>query len=169
MAALMPEARCVVLLRDPIERAISWMLHLKRLQGLSGDLESLLSKELMAMADLEPDALMDQGNIFTRGLQDSCYDRALQHWLQYFPGEQVLLISSERLFSNPAEELAAVLAFLGLPEDVCALMPNWQHLNRNPRPAIQISADLRRELFSFFSRHSQRALSRFQDQVVPLF
>ncbi len=163
MAALMPQGRCIVLLRDPIERAISWIRHLQRLQGLSGDLENLLRRELTAMADLDTSALMAQDKLFTRGLHDSCYDLALQRWMQHFPAEQVLLVSSERLFSNPAVELAAVLAFLDLPEDVDLLMPHWGHLNRNPRPSSPLSAELRCDLESFFRGHSQEALSRFQD------
>ena len=169
MAALMPKGKCVLLLRDPIERAISWIRHLQRLQGLSADVESLLRRELTAMADLEPHELFAQDQVFTRGLLDSCYDQPLDRWLQNFPAEQVLLVSSEKLFCNPEQELAAVLAFLGLPEDVSALMPNWRPLNVNPRPAISISADLRSALESFFRRHSEGSLSRFQDQAVPLF
>ena len=44
IAALMPDARMVVLL-DPLSRAISWLQHLRRLEGVEGTIEHWLQLE----------------------------------------------------------------------------------------------------------------------------
>ena len=44
----------------------------------------------------------------------SIYDVLLKWWLQYFPLDQFLFLTSEDLMANPAKELQKVERFLGL-------------------------------------------------------
>ncbi|CAN5578884.1 sulfotransferase [soil metagenome] len=86
-----PEARIVVLLRDPVERYRSGMLHTD---------------------DMERRALgrQDAVGAFGRGL----YAQQLRRVFAAFPREQVLLLQYERCRIDPAGELARTFRFLGL-------------------------------------------------------
>lgn len=119
-AATVPDARIVVLLRDPVERAHSQYRHMRRL-----GLEPLTSfKEALAA---EPDRLAgalerlknEEGPLpakvhrysyLTRGR----YAEQLERWLSCYPAERVFLVQSEDLFARTHETFQAVLAFLGL-------------------------------------------------------
>ena len=43
------------------------------------------------------------------------YAEQLEAWLEYFRREQLLILRSEDLFSEPAKTVGSVLDFLGLP------------------------------------------------------
>ena len=85
-----PEARILVLLRDPVERFASGLAHARPGQG-----------------DVVHGATADAA---VRGY----YHHALQGWLRYFPPEQLLLLQYERCVAEPQGQLARTYAFLGL-------------------------------------------------------
>ncbi|KAJ8390707.1 hypothetical protein AAFF_G00100870 [Aldrovandia affinis] len=102
--AMSPETRLIVVVRDPVTRAIS-------------DYTQTLSKK--------PDIPTFESLTFknrTTGLIDTSwsavqigiYAKHLDNWLQYFPMRQILFVSGERLISDPAGELGRVQDFLGL-------------------------------------------------------
>ncbi|QNG27851.1 sulfotransferase domain-containing protein [Synechococcus sp. HK01-R] len=127
---LMPKVRCIVLLRDPWERALSWLNHLQRLEGLDHDPIALLEQELQAIEHHTPASLSGiHQQLWSRALQDSCYDAALRRWDAVLPQEQLLLVSSERLFAHPEDELNRILTFLQRPTDSRDLMPHWRACN----------------------------------------
>jgi hypothetical protein len=85
-----PEARLLVMLRDPVERYVSGVAHVRR----EGDpITNLVANE--------------QG---LRGL----YHQTLRHWLRWFPADQVLVLQYERCVAAPLDQLARTWAFLGL-------------------------------------------------------
>nr|XP_057934217.1 heparan sulfate glucosamine 3-O-sulfotransferase 3B1b [Doryrhamphus excisus] len=102
--AMSRDTKLIVVVRDPVTRAIS-------------DYTQTLSKK--------PDIPSFQSLTFknrTTGLIDTSwsaiqigiYAKHLDNWLQYFPVEQILFVSGERLISDPAGELGRVQDFLGL-------------------------------------------------------
>jgi hypothetical protein len=86
-----PDARLLVLLRDPIERYRSGLTHSA---GLSR----------------EPLRRTDAIGGFVRGL----YARQLEALWRHFPRDQVLVLQYERCLERPQEELARTFAFLRL-------------------------------------------------------
>ena len=84
-----PEARVLVLLRDPVERYIS---------GVGLQSETRRSGAASASA------------AFRLGL----YGSQLEHLLRSFPSEQVLVLQFERCVKDPATELGRTYEFLGL-------------------------------------------------------
>ena len=154
IARLFPKLRCIVLLRNPIDRAISWILHLRRFEGLKGDVESLLRHELNCLEAVSEDELKSLATFGTGAFQGSCYDAPRNLWRQNIPARQLLFVQSESLFRQPAQQLAVVLKFLGLDEDVEPLFSKWRHLNRNSAPGEMISSCLRTDLECFFAKHS---------------
>ena len=159
IAALMPEARMVVLLRNPIDRAISWIEHLRRLEGLEGSTEHWLQLELQELELLTPAELASKPRIGTGALQDSCYDLHLQRWLKHLPHNPPLLLSSDLLFQQPEVELSRLLEFLGQPSNPTPWLEHWKPLNTSPIPPPPIPTQLVNRLDAFFSNHCEQSLT----------
>ena len=159
LAALMPSARLVVLLRDPLKRAISWVQHLQRLEGLKGSVEHWLEQELNQLEALSPSELAQHPRLGTGALPDSCYDLHLQRWAEHLPDNPPLLIASERLFTDPAPELQRVLKFIGSSQAAEPWLEQWRPFNVNPHQAASVAEPLSTRLKTFLALHTQRSLT----------
>ncbi len=108
-AALLPDVRLLVLLRDPVERAFSHWKHKS-----SAGVERLTVAEALAAerGDRPPDNTAGAVGLpyVSRGL----YADQLGRWLEHFPREQLLVQTSESLFLRPQPTYGRVLDFLGL-------------------------------------------------------
>jgi hypothetical protein len=118
-----PEARLMVLLRNPVDRAYSHYL-LERARG-----DELL--EFSAALDAEPHRLEDEE---ARLLHDPTYRSAahqhysyaargdyapqLERWFEFFPREQILVVRSEDLYQRSAETYARVARYLGIEPEI---------------------------------------------------
>lgn len=159
VAALIPQARLVVLLRDPVSRAVSWVQHLQRLEGLEGSVDYWLEQELQQLEVLSPEQLAVQPRTGTGALQDSCYDLHLARWKQALPNNPPLLLSSDQLFSNPEPPLTRLLLHLGLKRSAHPWLQHWQPRNVNPSAPAPLPPQLRQRLAAFLQRHAQRTLT----------
>ena len=117
--ALLPHARLIVLLRDPVERALSQYFHSRRLGLESLPLEQALAAEPgrleMASAALRATDGRHQSHQEHSYLSRSRYELQLPVWEMLYPAAQLLMLRSEDLFLHPAEIWARVLEFLTLP------------------------------------------------------
>jgi hypothetical protein len=118
-ARLLPEAKIVVLLRDPVQRAFSHYRHMVRLGFESLAFEDALDAESSRLApDIEAmkrDPLhwcrpFLHFSYVARGL----YAQQLARWFDAFPRERFLLIKSEDFYAAPAQHYQEVVSFLGL-------------------------------------------------------
>jgi hypothetical protein len=94
MHRLIPEARLIYLVRDPIERAVSSYLH-----GLH------MGTEERPIAD----ALDDPDGWY---VWRSCYFAQLERYLPYFPQEHILVVAQEDLLRRRLETMKRIFAFL---------------------------------------------------------
>ena len=99
MAGLIPDARLIYLVRDPVERTISHYFH-DRVEGI----EKRPIVEAFACLG---------GNSY---LGPSLYHFQLRQYLRYFPRDQILLITCDDLLHNRAASLRRVFSFLGVDE-----------------------------------------------------
>jgi len=128
-ARLVPGARVVVLLRDPVERAASHYRHMVRVGFEELPLEEAIEREPERLAGDLARLRQDPGHdprsflrhsYVTRGL----YAEQLARWFECFPSDRVLIIESAELFSSPERAFGAVVAFLGLPPWTPRRFPN---------------------------------------------
>lgn len=115
-AALVPGARLVALLRNPIDRAHSHVRHQMRRGKESRSIEEALAAELDAP---DPGRLWGEGAVegpWLSYLNRGKYIDQLLNWEAHFPREQILVVASEDLFQEPRQVYARVLRHLGLPE-----------------------------------------------------
>jgi hypothetical protein len=114
--ALLPEAKILVLLRDPVDRAVSHYWHLVESRRAVHTLE-----ETLAYA---PENLLVRGH----------YREQLERYLRVFPREQVKVLFFERFVRDVQGTVDEVCAFLGLDESVdTASVPTWSNRTAYPR------------------------------------
>ncbi|XP_029553626.1 heparan sulfate glucosamine 3-O-sulfotransferase 3B1 [Salmo trutta] len=98
------DTKLIVVVRDPITRAISDYTQTLSKNPDIPTFESLTFKNRTT-------GLIDTS---WSAIQIGIYAKHLDNWLQYFPMGQILFVSGERLISDPAGELGRVQDFLGL-------------------------------------------------------
>ena len=119
VAACLPDARFVVLLRNPVDRAYSHYQHErdKGAETLSFE-EALEAEPARLEGELERQA--SEEDYFSYNLRHFAYRprglyvEQLERWLAFFPIERFLILQSEKLFSDPQPVLRKVLEFLEL-------------------------------------------------------
>lgn len=164
-AAALPDARIVVLLRDPVERAHSGFKHMTR-YGLEDrtfeeaiDAEPAVVEAELPRIAADPDyrALPYRRHAY---LRRGHYAEQLRPWLERFDPSRVLIMESEELFDDEAAAFAKVVAFLGLRSWVPAEFRNHSNLAPVPVPS-RIDPATRARLEDYF-----RPLNAELEQLV---
>jgi len=144
-AALMPEARLIVLLREPLRRALSWFQHRQRLLGAGEQAEALISAELHDLERLSPGQRAELGWRAPNCLAGSLYVDQMKRWLRCYEQHQILVLRFEDLVIDPAATCQRVGRFLGLPQrelTVEARQTLGQAWNVAPEPYPPLSSQL---------------------------
>jgi hypothetical protein len=161
---LIPNARIIILLRDPVHRAYSHYYHEVRLGNeclsfenaiaaepsrIAGEAERLRSEPFYQSFGYQHFSYLERGN----------YSDQIRQWLNHFRPDQFLVLSSEQFFENPANEYRRVLRFLGLPAWELPSYPA-EHVGRYPpMPAhirdrlVEYYAGYNRTLRSYLNSH----------------
>ena len=150
-----PKIKLIVILRNPVTRAISHYFFNKRLNFTKKrrSLEETMLSELRILQGREnPTQVNEQYWQTEEGyLFFSLYFYFLKKWTTIFPREQFLIIRSEDLYSQTAQTMQQVHNFLGIPDYPLADYPKY---NIGSYP--QVSSELRQKLADFFRPHNQK-------------
>jgi hypothetical protein len=111
---LLPHAKLIVMLRNPIDRALSQQNHDLRKQRQKPPLLARCLEDINRRKQGQRASLSD---VFARGL----YHEQLQRLLKHFPRDQIKVVISERYRKDPFAELCEIRNFLGLT--ITAPMP----------------------------------------------
>ncbi len=95
-----PEAKLIVLMRDPVERYISNLGLLKRAGALKGEVGA--------------GELGTREHRVVEAMDRSRYATQLAWWLEHFPREQLLLLQYEACVADTQAQLDRTYEFLGL-------------------------------------------------------
>jgi hypothetical protein len=152
-AELVPEAKLLVLLRDPVTRAWSHYRHMVRLGLEPLSFQDAIEEEPVRLAGEVARLVSDPGYDAVRHrrysyLARGAYAEQLQRWLGHFPPDRILVLRSEALFDEPARCYRAVLEFLGLPQWAPPSFP--VHTKQSPLPR-GMPAETRRRLEEHFA------------------
>ncbi len=156
-----PEARLIVILRDPVERAFSHYRHMVRIGVEPLGFEEAIAAESRRLApglDLlsegrDPDRAYRRYSYVARGH----YARQLDRWCTVFPRQQLLLLRSEEMFGAPASTVSRCLEFMGA--DDTSLPDDFEISNRG-RPG-QMSERAREDLARLFSAPNRDLATRY--------
>lgn len=120
---LVPHARLILLLRDPVDRAHSNWTHL-----WNAGLES--EADFLAACRAEPQRRAAGWAAFWHYVDLGRYGRQIEHLYRVFPREQVLLLRYRDLKDEPARTLDTVCAFLGVRTGLLDAIPK-ENVNRH--------------------------------------
>jgi len=153
---VLPRVKLVALLRDPVDRAHSHYHHQvsKGREPLS--LEEALAKEAERLEGETARLVADERyysynhrrySYLARGI----YVDQLKAWLDLFAREQILIIKSEDLSTDPDGIMRQVCDFLSVP---VWSMPAYPKYHRTDYPAMEVR--VRRQLVEYFRPHNRR-------------
>lgn len=120
LAAVVPQARIIILLRDPVARAYSHYRHNVRMgeetlsfpEALEREERILPEETVKLVADPTYRSVAHQLYSYrARGR----YAEQIARFLEHFPQEQLLILRSEDLFADPQRVYTQTLGFLDLP------------------------------------------------------
>jgi hypothetical protein len=127
--ALLPGARLIVILRDPVERAHSNWTHL-----WSAGLDPV--DDFVAACAEEERRIAAGWADFWHYTALGRYGEQLEQLYSVFPREQVLVFRYRALVESPARVLDRICAFLGVPEGVLTEVPR-ENVTAHPRRSLR--------------------------------
>jgi hypothetical protein len=164
-AKLLPAAKLIAVLRNPVDRALSHYQHEVRGGRESLSFVEAIDQEAERLAG-EEERLANEPGYYSwnhhrysytrRGL----YLRQLLRWMRHFPRSQLLVLQSEALFRNPAETMATVHRFLGLSDH---RLDRYEDTFQQGKYNRDMPEELRRRLQEYFEPHN-RELYRWLGQ-----
>jgi hypothetical protein len=119
-AALVPAARLLVLVRDPVERAWSHYRHEVAAGREPLDFAAALDAEPMRLAGADDDLRRGVDSAAARSHRRHSYAgrgryaEQLSAWLDHYPREQVHVMLAEELFATPSPVWRSAVEFVGL-------------------------------------------------------
>lgn len=146
-----PDAKLIVVLRDPVERAISQYFHEVRMGRERLPIEEAMLREDERLAHARACGAAGHETLLHASYKArSRYAEQLGEWLAHFPQDQILILWTRDLANAPEQTMERTFGFLGLS------MPDrpleFAVRNAAPRPA-EVPEGVRAHLRRHFAPH----------------
>ncbi len=143
-----PNTKLIVILRNPIKRAISHYHFDTRLFGRKNNLELIINREINNLKKAEDIKKFIDGKsgIISTGL----YIYFLEQWMSLFPKEQFLILKTEDLAKNTTTTMNRVFDFLGLADYQIEQFPR-----KNSGTYDSLDDELQNKLSEFYKPYNQ--------------
>jgi hypothetical protein len=155
-ASVVPDARILAVLRDPVSRAYSnYCDRVAAGHETLASFEEALGAEHIRRTQVDDERLLHDPGYYSYEhdhhtyLARGRYLEQLQRWLREFPREQVLVLCAEEMYADPAGTFAQVQRFLGL--EPC---PHIDLRCYNGRTKPPLSDHTRRSLAAYYRPHN---------------
>jgi hypothetical protein len=155
-AAVTPDAKFILLMRNPVDRAFSHWKQGKRFAFEPLDFETAISVEA-ARLDGEAERLTRDRYYYSYNHQQYSYlargryVEQIENWLHIFPRERFLFIQSEAIFSDPSRYFSEITNFLGIDNVVVNnFAVRFEGIDG------QLDHGIRSRLFNYFSPYNAR-------------
>jgi hypothetical protein len=144
IAAFNPNAKIIIMLRDPVDRALSQYKQYLEFQ----------------LAEAQ-EHMFDEGIESLNFVQDSFYEPYVAHFLQRFPPGNVMLVSFEHFCASQQDAMRHIFRFLGLiPMAIAAD-------KKLSQTSVQVSEGIREKLEQFFATRRGK-VARLIEQFRPI-
>lgn len=138
-----PEARFVILLRNPVDRTFSdYHMHVRRDARETRPLEQALDDELAGRCPIYRLRYLEQG----------IYEPGVRAWMERFGRERFLVLSAEDFFARTDELVAQTFSFLGLP---AFSLDGYPVVNQGSYRK-KLGGRVRQRLIDYFRPHNRR-------------
>jgi len=125
--AVLPRARLIFLLRNPVDRAWSDFRMFQKDGREREAFEAVIPRAIAWLQDsgLAPliDAASRQAFHPVRYVQSGLYAHVIERWLEFFPREQCLFLFSEDFFRDPVEAVRKAFRHIGLRDTPVSPLP----------------------------------------------
>lgn len=151
-----PDARIIVLLREPVSRAYSHYHHMLRRGEETLPFEEAIAAEADRLKG-ETERIRQNPEYFSPNhmyysyLGRGHYAEQIEAWREHFPPEQMLILSSEDFFARPGDIFAETVSFLGLAPRPLRYAPQ---MNKGSYPPMNPAT--RQRLREYFHPHNLR-------------
>jgi len=155
VARFVPNAKIIIMLRNPVDRAFSHYQHEVRLgyEKLSFE-EAIASEDRRLEGEVERILNQENYNSFNHQhysyLSRGIYIDQIKNWLNYFPKNQILIICSESFYQNPEYKLNEVFNFLNVGDQKLSSYPKVNANQYSP-----LDRETRQKLTDYFTPKNQ--------------
>jgi hypothetical protein len=152
---VLPNVKIIVLLRNPIDRALSHYNHEVKNKRENLSFEQAISSEDERINGELDKMLRNEKYVSTPLLRHSYilrgfYSKQIKNWFTHFPKNNFLFIKSENFYDNPAETMDLAFEFLGVDSFHNNNYEVHNNLTYNP-----MSKQLRLKLKDIFESHNK--------------
>lgn len=158
--SVVPGAKLIVLLRNPVERAYSNYHHMVRTKREKLSFEDAINTEEKRL-DGVVEQIRNNPNTSLKAffnfsyLARGRYIEQIENWFQFYPEEQFLFLRSEDMFEDPAKMFGQIAQFLELPDFNLKSYPN-----ANPGNYAQMKAETYSFLNNYFRPYNDKLYER---------
>jgi len=154
---MLPNVKFIILLRDPIDRAYSSYKHQVRAgretlsfeEAIQAESERLKGEKEKLLTN--PDYISYNYNHFSY-IERGKYANQINNWLEYFPKEQMLILSSKDFFKNTDNSLKQIYDFL----DIRYIKTNIKKKHNTGNYKDTMSKEMREKLKLIFKPHNTK-------------
>ena len=152
-----PQTKIILLLRNPVDRAISWHYH-KLNTGLTNiSLSEAIAQEIARLATVTEAEITNTGFYNPDNIMSSLYIYKIKPWIELLGREQFLILKSEDFYLDPLQQMKKVFEFFNLPN--CPL-ENYPTVNAGSYK--RVDPELRKTLSEYFAPYN-RQLEEYLD------
>lgn len=154
IAHVVPDARLVLSLRNPADRAISHYFHTRCNRPDPESLHAAMSEDVARCAAFEAAGNDAPGAPdYTTYVGRGIYRPQIERFLEYFDRRDLHVFQGERLFENPGPVLTDLFEFLGVRSDRPIRDLTAQHVSQRDKRVWPRTRELLNE---FFRPHNER-------------
>jgi hypothetical protein len=156
ISTMLPTTKCIVLLRNPVDRAYSHYGLARKWAYEDLSFEEAIDREQERIGDddrrmREDDSYFGVARARYSYLARGIYANQLPSWFEHFDSSQMLILQSETFFDNPASTLNRVIDFLGLEPMTLSTDYQYPTVARSP-----LNDATHANLVEFFKPHNER-------------
>ncbi len=155
---LVPDAKLIVLLREPVARAFSHYRDYVRNGEERRPFDEVVAEELRQLEQrlVHAGARHESSEVRHRHRRHSLlargfYANQLELWFAHYPRENFLILKSETMFADPAATFARAVDFLGL-----RAFDGVEFGVHNASPPLELPPELRDRLHSVYEAPNRR-------------
>jgi len=152
-----PQAKLIILLRNPTERAISQYFHERRMQHEDLPImDALKAEEERLKPIIEKGDLTNSLFFYSAYKSRGCYAEQLIRYFDLFGRENILILNSDLLFSQTMMTLKIILNFVSVEGDFSLLDEEAKNVSDN---RTRVDEAVYEYLDDYFISHNQQLFS----------
>jgi hypothetical protein len=141
MQRCVPRAKLIIMLRDPVQRAISHYNHSMR-NGTETRSPEVALTSAQGQRNRQPNPYKQRG----------LYAEQIREFLRFYDRSQLLILKSELFFRNPKTVFHATQEFLNINP---IPLPDYSPPRNSNKPKVPITNDIEQHLREFYQRPNE--------------